>query len=154
MRKLIPFLLVALIPPACHAQESHRHSSSVSLSESDSDSCENRIRMFSDDHPFTAYREETKNIPNQPLTVTASKNGGIHVRNWEKNEFSIKVCKAAAGNSDAEAQRLLSQITLNAQNGVINVGGPEREKSDDYDGAVWTASLIIFAPVGSTMDLS
>src|SRR5207302_4505745 len=95
-----------------------------------------------------------KNLPNQPLTVTASKNGGIHVRNWEKAEFGITVCKAAAGNSDAEAQRMPSQISLSAQNGVVTVTGPERQTSDDDNGPVWTASLLIFAPVGSTMDLS
>src|SRR5437868_4520179 len=99
MRRLIPFLLVALIPPACHAQETRHHGSSVTVNESDTDSCERQIRMYSDDHPFTAYAEETKNLPNQPLTVTASRNGGIHVRNWEKSEFGIKVCKAASGNS-------------------------------------------------------
>lgn len=124
------------------------------MNESDSDSCERQIRMFSDDHPYTAYAEETKNIPNQPLTVTASRNGGIHVRNWDKAEFGIKICKAAAANSDAEAKQLVSQISLNAQNGVVSVAGPDRQNSDNYDGPVWTASLLIFAPVGSTMDLT
>jgi putative adhesin len=155
MRKLIPFLLVALLPPMCRAQETHRHGvNSINTSESDNDSCEGQIRMSSDEYPHTAYAEESKSLPNQPLTVTASKNGGIRVRNWDKNEFAIKVCKAATGDSDAQAQQLLSQITLNAVNGVVTINGPGRDNSGDYDGPSWAASLIILAPVGSTMDLS
>jgi hypothetical protein len=155
MRKLIPFLLVALIPPACHAQEQHRHSTSFTMSDSENESCENQIRMFSDDRPHTVYAEETKSLPNQPLTATASRNGGISVRNWDKPEFAIKICKAAAGKSESEAQQLLSQISLNTQGGVVTVSGPEDEnRGYDNDGPVWSASLVIFAPVGSTMDLT
>src|SRR5438270_2502162 len=156
MRKLIPFLLVALLPAFCRAQETHRHSStsSTTINESDADTCQGQIRMFSDDHPYTASGEETKNVPNQPLTVTASQNGGIRVRNWEKSEFAIKVCKAATGDSDAQAQQLLSQISLRIANGAVTIDGPSRNNSGDYDGPSWAASIIVFAPVGSTMDLN
>src|SRR4051812_17295971 len=158
MRKLLPFLLIALLPHVCRSQETHRHSShsgSMNINQSDSDSCEGQIRMSSDDHPYSAYGEENKTLPNQPLTITASKNGGIRVRNWDKNEFAIKVCKAATGDSDAAAQQLLSQITLSAVNGVVTINGPGRDTSGDYDdGPSWAGSLIIFAPVGSTMDLN
>jgi len=155
MRKLVPFLLIALLPPVCRAQETHRHGfNSLNINQSDSDSCDGQIHMSSDEHPYSVYAEDTKTLPNQPLTVTASRNGGIRVRNWDKPEFAIKVCKAATGDSDAQAQQLLSQISLNAVNGVVTINGPGQDNSGDYDGPSWAASLIILAPVGATMDLS
>ncbi len=156
MRKTLPFLLVALFPPACNAQATfqHSHESSITFQDGASGSCRDSFHMFSDEHPYVAYDEETKTLPNQPLTVTASRNGGIQVLNWNKPEFSIKICKAAAANSDSGAEQLVKQISMNAQNGVVTVNGPDRQNSGNYDGPLWSASLVIFAPVGSTMDLT
>jgi hypothetical protein len=117
---------------------------------SDSDNCQDHLNMYSDEQPAQARSEETVTFANQPLTVNASRNGGIHVKNWDKQEFSVKICGVAAARTESEAQQLLARIRLTGQNGTVTVEGPEKT-DDDYS---WSTVLLIKAPVGSTMNLN
>lgn len=79
------------------------------------------------------------------LQVKAALHGGIQVSGWDRDQYAIKACLGAAGESAAEAQRLLAQLALSAQDGRVTVTGP--------DGDSWMGYLIILAPNGATMEL-
>jgi hypothetical protein len=80
------------------------------------------------------------------LQVQAAHYGGIQVNGWDRDQYSIKACLGAAGESAAEAQSLLSQIALSVQDGRVTVTAPGREET-------WMAYLIIHAPNGAALKL-
>ena len=78
------------------------------------------------------------------LRVRADANGGVQVQGWERDVYSVSLCKAAAPGTEAE--RLLSQIRLSFQNGELTVAGPPRE-----DAAA--TYLLVRAPRSAALDL-
>jgi DUF4097 and DUF4098 domain-containing protein YvlB len=80
------------------------------------------------------------------LQVQAGHYGGIQVNGWDRDQYSIKACLGAAGESAAEAQSLLSQLTLSVQDGRVTVTGAGRDDT-------WMGYLIINAPNGSALKL-
>ena len=127
------------------------HNLNTNTTNADSYDCQDHIHIYSDDLPASAHSEEVVTLGNTPLTVTASQNGGIHVRNWDKNEISVKLCRAAAAKTDGDAQRVLGQVHLNNSGGRITVEGPDSAYRDDV---AWSSVLLILAPRGATLDLS
>jgi len=79
------------------------------------------------------------------LQVRSTKNGGIHVHGWNRDEYSITACLAAGGDNAVEAQALLEQVKLSVQNGKVIVEGPNPRD--------WMAFLLIQAPNGAVLDL-
>ena len=71
-------------------------------------------------------------------------NDGIYLNGWDRNEYSIKTCKAVP-EDDPDSRGTLREITTSNAGGRITVNGP--------DGRDWVANLIIMAPRLSTMDL-
>ncbi len=70
-------------------------------------------------------------------------NSGMNVGGWDRNEYSVKTCKAVPNDSNATAT--LRDIATTNTNGQITVTGPS-----DRD---WYASLIIMVPRLTTLDL-
>jgi hypothetical protein len=146
-------ILYAHDPDRKHRRGHWGHGLSISTNNDvNSDACADHIDVYDSDHPAIARGEEVKMLPNQPLRVTAARNGGIHVRTWDKNEISVKVCKVATGATDATAQAALNKITMTVQGGSVSVDSPDRDSFRD-DGA-WSALLLIHAPAGAQLDLS
>jgi hypothetical protein len=79
------------------------------------------------------------------LQVRSTKNGGIHVQGWNRDEYSITACLAAGGDNAGEAQALLAQVTLSVRDGKVLVEGPNPRD--------WMAFLLIQAPNGAVLDL-
>src|SRR3954466_4542011 len=125
------------------------HNLNTSTTNADSYDCQDHIHITSDDLQATAHSEEVVTLANTPLTVTASQNGGIHVRNWDKNEISVKLCRASAARTEGEAQHVLGKVHLNNSAGRITVEGPDSSYKDDV---AWSSVLLIFAPRGATLD--
>jgi DUF4097 and DUF4098 domain-containing protein YvlB len=71
-------------------------------------------------------------------------NGGIYVNGWDRNEYSVKTCKAVPDDSNATSTLRDINTTTNG-NGELTVSGPT-----DRD---WTADLIIMVPRLSRMDV-
>ncbi|MCU1285524.1 MAG: hypothetical protein JWO13_1874 [Acidobacteriales bacterium] len=157
MKKSFVLPLAILILSSLAFAGDGKHYTNFTSNNSDSANCQDHLKMYSDDKPAQARSEETITIANQPLRVTASRNGGISVKNWDKQEFSIKICRLVAARTESEAQQALGKIRLNSQAGTVSVDGPDRN-NDGYvrndDDPSWSAVLIILAPVGSTMDLT
>jgi hypothetical protein len=66
--------------------------------------------------------EQTKIISmssNSPLRIQAPHHGGIFIQGWDRNEYAIKACLGAAGDSAAEAKALLDQLSLSVRDGQV-----------------------------------
>jgi DUF4097 and DUF4098 domain-containing protein YvlB len=70
------------------------------------------------------------------LVVRPSHNGGISVLGSDRQDYSIKACKAAAG---PDSKHLLSQIAVSIDAGSISVHGPDSEED-------WVVYLILQVP--------
>lgn len=79
------------------------------------------------------------------LRIQPDVNGGLQVDGWDKDTYSVTLCKAAEAGSGAES--LLSQIHLKFQNGQLGVSGPG-------GGDHWSAHLLVHAPKNASLDLS
>lgn len=92
--------------------------------------------------------EQLKTLPKSmvsTLWARSARNGGIHVQSWDRDYYEVKACTGAAGKTTAEAERLLSQVSLSFQNGRVNAQGP--------DANTWMVYLIIRVPKGAVMEL-
>ena len=78
------------------------------------------------------------------LRIVAESNGGLQVQGWEKNDYSVTLCKGADPAGDA--QDLLSRIHLTFQNGEVGVSGPSSRDR-------WSAYLLLKAPKDASIDL-
>lgn len=70
-------------------------------------------------------------------------NGGIYVQGWDRNEYSVKTCKAVPDDSNGAAT--LREIRTENNGGQLKITGPSSGE--------WMASLIINVPRLSNMDL-
>jgi DUF4097 and DUF4098 domain-containing protein YvlB len=89
-----------------------------------SDDCREHLHM-SDDFRSSVRDEETRSIPNQPLTITGERNGGISVTTWDQPEFSIKLCKQAAADSEEDARRILAGTKLTVNGSNVSISAPD-----------------------------
>jgi DUF4097 and DUF4098 domain-containing protein YvlB len=104
-----------------------------------------RIR-FDDEDAVVRSEEHTLTKAEAPvLQVHPHSNGGVQVVGWDKDTYSVTACKAAGGRG-AEAERILSQITVSIDKGRVSTKGP----SDDDE---WTVYLLIRAPKSASVDL-
>jgi DUF4097 and DUF4098 domain-containing protein YvlB len=78
------------------------------------------------------------------LQVHPHTNGGVQVVGWDKETYSVTACKAAAASADAE--RILSQVTMSIEGGRVSTKGP----GDDDD---WTVYLLVRTPRSATLDM-
>lgn len=161
MRKKLASLLglaVLAAPISAFAGDGHgRHGISFNISDSgEGYSCADRIKVRSEDEIRIAQGEDSRDLPNQPLKLTAARNGGITVRNWDKPTVGVKLCKVAYAKTDSEAQQILQQVRLSESSAGITAEGPDRQKGDwnDADRSGWHAVFLVFAPKGATLDLN
>jgi DUF4097 and DUF4098 domain-containing protein YvlB len=94
-----------------------------------------------------AITEETDMTlpPSQVSTLRVQlSNDGIYLNGWDRNDYSIKTCKAVP-DDDPSAASTLREITTGNANGQITVNGPS--------GREWVSNLIIMVPRLSTLDL-
>jgi hypothetical protein len=78
------------------------------------------------------------------LRVNAESNGGVQVEGWDRDAYSVTICKAAEPGSDSES--VLGQIKLNFSGGEVSVSGPSSHRQ-------WSAHLLVKAPRAAAMEL-
>lgn len=120
---------------------------SIHTGDGASGSCDDSLDIRDADNPYVARSEEIKTVANTALRITAAHNGGISVRPGATDKIELKLCKLAAGTSDASAHNQLGQIALRINGNNVEVAGPEGHAS-------WVALIIVTAPAGATLDLS
>jgi hypothetical protein len=153
MRKTILFLTVlvlgcCLIFEPARAQERRHRSTTISTSgEKGITDCE-QVRMRIGDGE-TVRSQLMQTVPRSAIStlqIHSSKNGGIQVQGWSRDEYSITACLAAAGDRANDAKALLDQLKLSVSDGKVTVEGPSPQD--------WIAYLIIQAPNGAVLDLT
>jgi DUF4097 and DUF4098 domain-containing protein YvlB len=138
--------LLALVLTGARAASRHH---SVSISDGHrqpmTDCSDLRIR-FDERDAVVRSEEHTLTKSEAPmLEIRPHTNGGVQIVGWEKDTYSVKACKAASG-SGADAERILSQISMTIDKGKISTQGPGYD--DD-----WTVYLLIRAPRSAVLDL-
>lgn len=136
--------LLALVLTGARAASRH-HSVSISDGHKQpvTDCSDLRIR-FDERDAVVRSEERTLTKAEAPtLEIRPHANGGVQIVGWEKDTYSVTACKAASG---ADAERILSQITMTVEKGKISTKGP----GDDDD---WTVYLLIRAPKSAVLDL-
>jgi DUF4097 and DUF4098 domain-containing protein YvlB len=138
--------LLALVLTGARAASRHH---SVSISDGHRqpmiDCSDLRIR-FDDRDAVVRSEERTLTRAEAPtLEIRPHANGGVQIVGWEKDTYSVTACKAASG-SGADAERILSQISMTIDKGKISTQGPGYD--DD-----WTVYLLIRAPKSAALDL-
>jgi len=103
------------------------------------------LRMTYDRRP--AITEETAmTLPASQVSALRAQtsNSGIYLTGWDRNEYSVKTCKAVP-DDDPNAVGTLREITTSYANDRLSVNGPNDRK--------WVANLIIMAPRLSPLDI-
>jgi DUF4097 and DUF4098 domain-containing protein YvlB len=92
-------------------------------------------------------RSEERTIarPDGPLLVESEVNGGVQVQGWDKDTYSVTICKAVDASSN-NVEQISSQIKLSVENGRVSVSGPS-----DHDN--WTVFLLVRAPKSANIEL-
>ena len=152
MRKTMLFLMVLVLgcclifEPAGAQERRHRGTTISTNGDKGITDCEQvRIRIGDGE---TVRSQLVQTVPRSAISalqVRSSKNGGIHIQGWNRDEYSITACLAAAGDNANEAKALLDQLKLSVSDGKVTVEGPSPQE--------WIAYLIIQAPNGATLDL-
>jgi DUF4097 and DUF4098 domain-containing protein YvlB len=89
-----------------------------------SDDCREHLHV-NDDFGASVRDEETRTLPNQPLTITGERNGGIRVTTWDQPDFSIKLCKRAAAENETDARAMLAETRLAVDGSNVSVSTPD-----------------------------
>jgi hypothetical protein len=86
--------------------------------------------------------EERATIPasSRPLRVEAAENSGVFVREADRRDFEVVLCKAAPTNE------ALAAISLTHSGDRVSATGPADEE--------WTGHLLVTAPRGASLEVS
>jgi len=146
MMKLVVLLLIivtALFHALAGIPRSYAESSSISVSNTsnlDAPTC-SQFRVEFDGRK-AEWAEETirptrAELPE--LRTTLPSGSGIHVQDWDREEYAITLCKAAPVTGTLQA------ISLSLRDGRLVVDGPEKKP--------WVTRLLVRAPKGAGVDL-
>jgi hypothetical protein len=125
---------------------SHRYSKMVpAVSDSAVESCSDLHIRF-DRHDAVVQTEEKSISKSEAptLRVRGDSNGGVYIEGWDKDNYSVTLCKAAEEGSDADA--ILSQMHLVLNGGELRVSAPSSSSR-------WAAHLLIHAPKAAALDV-
>jgi hypothetical protein len=153
MRKTILFLTVLVLgcglifEPAGAQDRKHRGTTISTSGEGPVTEC-GQVRMRVGDGGETARSQLMQTLSRSEvstLQVKSTRNGGVQVQGWNRDEYSVTACLAAGGDNAGEAQALLSRVTLSVREGKVVVDGPNPQD--------WIAYVLIQAPNGANLDL-
>jgi DUF4097 and DUF4098 domain-containing protein YvlB len=150
MRTLLSLLLVLPFCGFASAGENRSHTNTVAMNDdAPGDDCAQHLRVYNDDYRASARDEEAQTVPNQPLTITAEHNGGIHVTTWDKPEISLKLCKQVAAEDEATARKILNDTKLQISGGNVTISSPDSTQEHSLG-----TLLLVKAPKGASLDMS
>ena len=82
------------------------------------------------------------------ISVDGRQNGGVSVKGWDRNEILARARIQTAAPTQAEADALAQQITIETAGAKIFANGPENRR-DNY----WSVSYEVFVPRRSDLSL-
>jgi len=83
------------------------------------------------------------------ISVDGRQNGGVSVKGWDRNEILARTRIQTAAPTQAEADALAQQITIQTAGAKIFANGPESRR--DY---YWSVSYEVFVPRRSDLSLT
>jgi hypothetical protein len=144
----IATLALGLLSSGLANARSDRHNLTVSTNDhEDITNCSQVEMRFG--HEETARAEDQFTLARKDvarLAVRPAKNGGMAVQGWDRDEYSIKACKAAGGSSESSARNVLGQISVSTHSGNVTAQGPGDEDS-------WVVFFIVQAPRNAVLDM-
>ncbi len=93
-------------------------------------------------------KEQTLAAVRGTLSVDARQNGGIIIRGWDRGDMLLRMRVQAAAQTQAEADELARQISVETGGGQIRAEGPEFDRNH-----FWDVSYEIFVPRHSDLSL-
>jgi hypothetical protein len=132
-------------PESTHAA---RHGYNLSLS-SNAETCadlkvtsnDGEVARLSDKFSFTRAEAPL-------LELNGGERANIHVRGWDRADYSVETCKVAVAESRAEADRMVQGISVTRAGGKLSFNGPPPAETGQ-----WTAVFLIHAPKEANLDL-
>ncbi len=149
-RSVLPLLVLFLGMSLASAHGQRHHGLSITSTDDPlNDDCAAHLHFEKSDFQSVVHDEESRTLPNQPLTIHAEQNGGMQVTSWDKPEVSIKLCKFVGSYSDDEGRAILDQTKLDVAGSTVSVKTP----SSDADYSIGTL-LLVRAPKNADLKLS
>jgi len=107
-----------------------------------------KVKYSDDDGPLPTARDEAVfDLPRakaEPLVLHVPE-GGIRVQSWDKDDYSIRVCKSAAGRTEEKARKTLESIGLSLSGGRLDIDAPSNR--------AWNVHLIVKVPKNAQLEL-
>jgi hypothetical protein len=82
------------------------------------------------------------------LKVTASGEGGVSVRGWNKPHARLIVCRTAVAQTNVQARRVLDSIKVTNVHGEIVAHGPAMTNTQ-----AWWTNMILYVPRRASVDV-
>ena len=114
-----------------------------------SDDCSDHLQMSGSRYSSVLRDEEARTLPNQPLNLIADHNGGIQISTWDNPNFSVKLCKQVASDSNDQGRRILQETKLSISGNTVSVSSPQ----SDEDYSLGTL-LLVRAPRDANVNMS
>jgi DUF4097 and DUF4098 domain-containing protein YvlB len=131
---------------AAFAATSDHHSINISGDEDGPVAdCSGLHIRFNDRAAVMSSEERSIAKSQAPLHVESEVNGGVQVQGWDKDNYSVTICKAVDASRNNPDQ-IFSEIKLSVENGKVSVSGPSSH--DD-----WGVYLLVRAPKAAQIDL-
>jgi hypothetical protein len=93
-------------------------------------------------------KEQTLAASESTIDVDGKMNGGVSIKGWERNEILMRARIQSVGPTQAEADELAKQITIETAGSKIFASGPPN-RNDHW----WSVSYEIFVPRRSNLSL-
>jgi hypothetical protein len=144
LRTMLVTTAVATALVAAASAQSRRDSTRTGISTM---SCNDR-NYNNDRATHCEMREDTIGGVN-PLDVDAGRNGGIHVRGWDRGDVLVRSRVQASANSDVDARRLVSGVRIDTSGGRVRADGPDTNRDEN-----WSVSFEINVPRTAMLTLN
>jgi hypothetical protein len=82
------------------------------------------------------------------LELNGGERANIHVRGWDRAEYSVETCKVAVAGTRAEAEGMAKGISVTRAAGKLSLSGPPVVETGQ-----WTAVFLIRAPKDANLNL-
>ena len=140
-------LLALVAVQASHNSSQRKAKEKGSVEKNYDEDCE---QMFSHSMTNLAARlvgQEEKTLSRSEvsvLNVEGSPNGGVSIKGWDKSDILIRACKMVGAETQEEAQALLNQLTISAENGRVRVQSPDKNALGHRQN--WVVQFRIYVP--------
>lgn len=139
-------LALALGSAAAPEAAAQRHMRTSSTNNSPAESCSDLDVRFDEERAIMKSEQQTLTKAQAPvLRVQAETNGGVELRGWDQNTYSVTTCKFAAP-PQGDAEVVFSQIHTSISGGEVSASGPGHHDR-------WSVFFLIRTPRGANINL-